>query len=266
MPGKGFSVGLGTTRNVRTMEFRRITNLPPYVFTIIDGLKVEARREGKDVIDLGFGNPDLPSPAVAVEKLSEAARNSRNHRYSSSRGIPKLREAVADLYLRRFGVALDPDREIISTIGAKEGFSHLMWVLLQPGDAALVPSPSYPIHIWGPHLAGADVREIPISTDTDFFVTAAAAEGDAQALAVLEKFGWWVALGVANLVNILDSEIVVIGGGLAEAGDLLLDPIRAAYGELMMGINHREPVPIVQAQLGERAGAWGAALLAAART
>jgi alanine-synthesizing transaminase len=151
------------------MEFRRITNLPPYVFTIIDGLKVEARRAGIDVVDLGFGNPDLPSPEVAVEKLAEAARNSRNHRYSSSRGIPKLREAVADLYLRRFGVALDPEREIISTIGAKEGFSHLMWVLLQPGDAALVPSPSYPIHIWGPHLAGADVREIPISTDTDFF-------------------------------------------------------------------------------------------------
>ena len=151
------------------MEFRRITNLPPYVFTIIDGLKVEARRAGVDVVDLGFGNPDLPSPAIAVEKLSEAAHNSRNHRYSSSRGIPKLREAVADLYFRRFGVTLDPEKEIISTIGAKEGFSHLMWVLLQPGDAALVPSPSYPIHIWGPHLAGADVREIPISTDTDFF-------------------------------------------------------------------------------------------------
>ena len=151
------------------MEFRRITNLPPYVFTIIDGLKVEARRAGVDVVDLGFGNPDLPSPEIAVEKLSEAAHNSRNHRYSSSRGIPKLREAVADLYLRRFGVALDPDREVISTIGAKEGFSHLMWVLLQPGDAALVPSPSYPIHIWGPLFAGADVREIPISTDTDFF-------------------------------------------------------------------------------------------------
>lgn len=151
------------------MEFRRITNLPPYVFTIIDGLKVEARRAGIDVVDLGFGNPDLPSPDVAVEKLCEAAHNPRNHRYSSSRGLPKLREAVADLYLRRFGVALDPDREIISTIGAKEGFSHLMWVLLQPGDAALVPSPSYPIHIWGPLFAGADVREIPISTDTDFF-------------------------------------------------------------------------------------------------
>ena len=151
------------------MEFRRITGLPPYVFTIIDGLKVEARRQGADVIDLGFGNPDLPSPQVAVEKLCEAANNSRNHRYSSSRGIPKLREAVADLYLRRFGVALDPEREIISTIGAKEGFSHLMWVLLQPGDAALVPSPSYPIHIWGPLFAGADVREIRMSTGGDFF-------------------------------------------------------------------------------------------------
>ena len=150
------------------MEFRRINDVPPYVFTIIDGLKVEARRQGVDVIDLGFGNPDLPSPAIAVEKLAEAARNSRNHRYSASRGIPKLREAVADLYLRRFGVALDPDREVISTIGAKEGFSHLMWVLLQPGDAALVPSPSYPIHIWGPLFAGADVREIPMGTDTDF--------------------------------------------------------------------------------------------------
>ena len=151
------------------MEFRRITNLPPYVFTIIDGLKVEARRAGVDVVDLGFGNPDLPSPAVAVEKLCEAAHNSRNHRYSASRGIPKLREAVADLYVRRFGVALDPEREIISTIGAKEGFSHLMWVLLQQGDAALVPSPSYPIHIWGPLFAGADVREIPMGTDQDFF-------------------------------------------------------------------------------------------------
>ena len=144
------------------MDFRRIQGLPPYVFTIIDGLKVEARRAGRDVVDLGFGNPDLPSPASAVEKLSEAAHNARNHRYSSSRGIPKLREAVAGLYQRRFGVALDPDTEVISTIGAKEGFSHLMWVLLQPGDAALVPSPSYPIHIWGPYFAGADARQVPI--------------------------------------------------------------------------------------------------------
>ena len=151
------------------MEFRRITNLPPYVFTIIDGLKVAARRAGEDVIDLGFGNPDLPSPPTAVDKLCEAVRNPRNHRYSASRGIPKLRQAVADLYERRFGVALDPETEAITTIGAKEGFSHLMWVLLQPGDAALVPSPSYPIHIWGPLFAGADVREIPVGTGEDFF-------------------------------------------------------------------------------------------------
>jgi alanine-synthesizing transaminase len=151
------------------VEFRRITNLPPYVFTIIDGLKVAARRAGEDVIDLGFGNPDLPSPPTAVDKLCEAVRNPRNHRYSASRGIPKLRQAVTDLYARRFGVELDPETEAITTIGAKEGFSHLMWVLLQPGDAALVPSPSYPIHIWGPLFAGADVREIPVGTGEDFF-------------------------------------------------------------------------------------------------
>jgi alanine-synthesizing transaminase len=150
------------------MEFRRITGLPPYVFTIIDGLKVEARRAGMDVIDLGFGNPDIPSPTLAVDKLCEAAHNTRNHRYSASRGIPKLRQALADLYQRRFGVYLDPDREVITTIGAKEGFSHLMWVLLGPGDAALVPSPSYPIHIFAPLFAGASAREIPMSTDGNF--------------------------------------------------------------------------------------------------
>ena len=150
------------------MEFRRITGLPPYVFTIIDGLKIEARRAGIDVIDLGFGNPDIPSPALAVDKLCEAAHNTRNHRYSASRGIPKLRQALADLYMRRFGVALDPEREVITTIGAKEGYSHLMWVLLGPGDAALVPSPSYPIHIFAPLFAGAQAREIPMSTDGNF--------------------------------------------------------------------------------------------------
>jgi alanine-synthesizing transaminase len=150
------------------MEFRRITGLPPYVFTIIDGLKVEARRAGLDVIDLGFGNPDIPSPELAVEKLAEAAHNTRNHRYSASRGIPKLRQALADLYKRRFDVDLDPEREVITTIGAKEGFSHLMWVLLGPGDAALVPSPSYPIHIFAPLFAGASAREIPMSTDGNF--------------------------------------------------------------------------------------------------
>ncbi len=149
------------------MEFRRITGLPPYVFTIIDGLKQEARRAGSDVIDLGFGNPDLPSPQVAVEKLAEAASNPKNHRYSQSKGIPKLRQAAADLYLRRFGVALDPETEVVATIGAKEGYSHLCWVLLGPGDSALVPSPSYPIHLWGPLFAGASIREIPMGGATD---------------------------------------------------------------------------------------------------
>src|ERR1700759_2223770 len=142
------------------MEFRRIPGLPPYVFTIIDGLKLEARRAGRDIVDLGFGNPDIPSPAIAVEKLAEAAHNSRNHRYSASKGIPKLRQAVCDLYLRRFGVELDPDTEVVTTIGAKEGLSHLMWVLVGPGDTALVPTPSYPIHIYAPLFAGAEVRQV----------------------------------------------------------------------------------------------------------
>jgi alanine-synthesizing transaminase len=150
------------------MEFRRINALPPYVFTIIDSLKVEARRSGEDVIDLGFGNPDLPSPDIAVDKAAEAILNPRNHRYSASRGIPKLRQAASDLYLRRFGVEVDPETEVINTIGAKEGFSHLMWVLLGAGDAALVPSPSYPIHIYAPLFAGADIREVPLATGEVF--------------------------------------------------------------------------------------------------
>jgi alanine-synthesizing transaminase len=149
------------------MDFRRINALPPYVFTIIDGLKTAARRAGEDIIDLGFGNPDIPSPEVAVDKLAEAARNARNHRYSSSRGIPKLRAAAAALYQRRFGVELDPDTEIVNTIGAKEGLSHVMWVLLGPGDTALVPTPSYPIHIYAPLFAGADVRQVPLGTGED---------------------------------------------------------------------------------------------------
>jgi alanine-synthesizing transaminase len=144
------------------MDFRRITGLPPYVLGVMNELKLEGRRAGRDVIDFAFGNPDIPSPEVAVEKLAEAARNPRNHRYSASRGIPKLRLAVADLYLRRFGVQLDPDTEVVTTIGAKEGLSHLMWVLVGPGDTALVPSPSYPIHIYAPLFAGADVRHVPL--------------------------------------------------------------------------------------------------------
>ena len=149
------------------MEFRRITTLPPYVFTIINNLKIEARRAGVDVIDLGFGNPDIPSPDIAVEKLAEAARIPRNHRYSMSKGLPKLREAVAALYKRNWDVDLDVELEITNTIGSKEGFSHLMWVLLQSGDAAIVPSPSYPIHIYGPLFAGADLRQVPMRSLSD---------------------------------------------------------------------------------------------------
>ncbi len=157
------------------MELRRVGGLPPYVFAVIDALKLELRRSGEDVVDLGFGNPDLPSPDVAVEKLREAVLNSRNHRYSASRGIPNLRRAVCDLYGRRFGVSLDPEREALTTIGAKEGLAHLMWVLVQPGDAALVPSPSYPIHLFAPAFAGAVVEQVPMGPDEDLFANVVAA-------------------------------------------------------------------------------------------
>src|ERR1700688_257639 len=150
------------------MEFRRINGLPPYVFATINDLKAVARRDGRDVIDLGFGNPDLPSPDVAVEKLAEAVHTPRTHRYSASRGIPKIRQAITDLYLRKFEVELDPETEVVTTIGAKEGLSHLMWVLVGPGDTALVPSPSYPIHIWGPLFAGAEVQQVELGPDKDF--------------------------------------------------------------------------------------------------
>ncbi|MDJ0790714.1 MAG: aminotransferase class I/II-fold pyridoxal phosphate-dependent enzyme [Acidimicrobiia bacterium] len=151
------------------MQFRRIDNLPPYVFAEVNERKTAARRAGVDVIDLGFGNPDIPSPDGVVDKLVEAARQGKNHRYSSSRGLPNLRRAVAERYARAHGVTLDPDTEVINTIGAKEGLSHLMWTLVQPGDVALVPEPSYPIHIYAPVLAGAEVRRVHLSTDADFF-------------------------------------------------------------------------------------------------
>ena len=151
------------------MEFRRVDSLPPYVFAVIRDLTLKLRRAGDDVVDLGFGNPDLPSPDLAVEKLGEAAHNPRNHRYSASKGIPNLRLAAATLYKRKFGVDLDPETQVLNTIGAKEGFSHLMWVLLEPGDSALVPSPSYPIHIQGPIFAGASVTRVPMGADEDLF-------------------------------------------------------------------------------------------------
>jgi len=151
------------------MNFRRIDNLPPYVFAEVDTRKVAARRAGEDIVDLGFGNPDIPSAPFVVEKLVEAARNPRNHGYSVSRGIPNLRRAAAARYRRRFGVELDPETQIISTIGAKEGLSHLLWTLLQPGDVAVVPDPSYPIHIYAPVLTGAEVRRAPVASEADYF-------------------------------------------------------------------------------------------------
>src|SRR3954468_4205030 len=149
------------------MKFCRIDDLPPYVFATVDQLKRELRRQGRDVIDLGFGNPDIPSPPVAVEKLREAALNPRNHRYSVSRGIDQLRRAIAEHYERRFGVALDPETQVASTIGAKEGLAHLMWVLVEPGDSVVVPTPAYPIHRVAPRLAGATVVSPPAAGGID---------------------------------------------------------------------------------------------------
>jgi alanine-synthesizing transaminase len=150
------------------MDFRRVDALPPYAFAEVERLKLELRRAGEDVIDFGFGNPDVPPPEVAVEKLREAAALPRNHRYSASRGLPNLRKAVCELYEDRYGVALDPETEATMSLGAKEGLVHLLWVLLGPGDVALVPSPSYPIHLFAPGFAGAAVQRVPVGPEVDF--------------------------------------------------------------------------------------------------
>ncbi|MGH2736491.1 MAG: aminotransferase class I/II-fold pyridoxal phosphate-dependent enzyme [Actinomycetota bacterium] len=151
------------------MEFRRIERFPPYVFSIVNDLKLQARRAGEDVIDLGMGNPDIPTPEPVVDKLKEAVDNPRNHRYSASRGIPKLRRAICDLYERAWGVTLDPETEAVATIGAKEGLSHLAWVLCEPGDSVLVPEPTYPIHTYAMLLSGATVTSVELSIESDFF-------------------------------------------------------------------------------------------------
>ncbi|HEY7873884.1 MAG TPA: aminotransferase class I/II-fold pyridoxal phosphate-dependent enzyme [Actinomycetota bacterium] len=150
-------------------EFRRIERFPPYVFSIVNDLKTQARRAGEDIIDLGMGNPDIPTPDAVVDKLKEAVDNPRNHRYSASKGIPKLRRAICDLYERAWGVELDPETEAVATIGAKEGLAHLAWVLLGPGDSVLVPEPTYPIHTYAMILAGANVTTVPLSFGSDFF-------------------------------------------------------------------------------------------------
>ena len=150
------------------MEFQRIKRLPPYVFSIIDGMKMEARRRGEDIVDFGMGNPDLPTPPHVVAKLVEAASKPQNHRYSVSRGIYKLRVAICDWYKRRYQVTLDPDSEAIVTIGAKEGLSHLAWAIVDPGDVVLCPSPTYPIHQFAMILAGGDLRCIPLTSSGGF--------------------------------------------------------------------------------------------------
>jgi alanine-synthesizing transaminase len=151
------------------VEFQRIKRLPPYVFSIIDGMKMEARHRGEDIVDFGMGNPDLPTPPHVVAKLIEAAAKPANHRYSVSRGIYKLRVAIAKWYQRRYGVTIDPDSEAIVTIGAKEGLSHLAWATIDPGDVVLCPSPTYPIHQYAVILAGGDLRCIPLTTSEEFF-------------------------------------------------------------------------------------------------
>ena len=150
-------------------EFARIKRLPPYVFNITAELKMAARRRGEDIIDLSMGNPDGATPRHIVDKLVEAAQRNDTHGYSVSKGIPRLRRAICDWYQRRFQVALDPDSEAIVTIGSKEGLAHLMLATLERGDTVLVPNPSYPIHIYGAIIAGADIRSVRMTDGVDFF-------------------------------------------------------------------------------------------------
>ena len=149
--------------------FSRIQRLPPYVFNITGELKMAARRRGEDIIDMSMGNPDGPTPAHIVEKLVEVARKEHTHGYSVSKGIPRLRKAITGWYKNRYGVDLDPDKEAIVTIGSKEGLAHLMLATLDRGDTVLVPNPSYPIHIYGAIIAGADIRSVRMTGEVDFF-------------------------------------------------------------------------------------------------
>ena len=150
-------------------EFPRIKRLPPYVFNIVNELKAQARAHGEDIIDFGMGNPDQPTPSHIVDKLVEAARRDDTHRYSTSRGIPRLRRAICHWYKNRFDVDLDQDSEAIVTIGSKEGLAHLALATMGPGDAVLVPNPAYPIHPYGFVISGADIRHVPMIDGVDFF-------------------------------------------------------------------------------------------------
>ncbi|MFI3190185.1 alanine transaminase [Crenothrix sp. D3] len=150
-------------------QFHRISRLPPYVFNIVNELKAKARAAGEDIIDFGMGNPDQPTPQHIVDKLIEAVQRPDTHRYSVSKGIPRLRKAICDWYKIRFDVDLDPETEAIVTIGSKEGLAHLALATLGPGDVVLVPNPAYPIHPYGVVIAGADVRHVPMIEGVDFF-------------------------------------------------------------------------------------------------
>ena len=150
-------------------DFPRIKRLPPYIFSITDELKREARANGEDIIDFGMGNPDQPTPEHIVNKLVETVKRPDTHRYSQSKGIPRLRRAICDWYKKNFDVDLDPNCEAIVTLGSKEGIAHLAMAILGPGDAVLVPNPSYPVHPYGFVIADADVRHVPLTKDVDFF-------------------------------------------------------------------------------------------------
>ena len=150
-------------------DFYRIQRLPPYTFQVVNDLKMQLRKQGEDIIDLGMGNPDLPPAQHIIDKLVEAVGNPRNHRYSVSRGIYKLRLAIVDWYKRRFDVTFDPDTEAIVTIGVKEGLSHLAIAIMASGDGVLVPSPTYPIHRYCVVIAGGHTIDVPLTSDTDFF-------------------------------------------------------------------------------------------------
>ena len=149
-------------------EFHKVRRLPPYVFEQVNRLKASARAEGRDIIDLGMGNPDLPTPPAIVDKLVETVRDPRTHRYSSSKGIPGLRKAQAAYYARRFGVKLDPDREVIATLGSKEGFANMAQAITAPGDVILCPDPTYPIHAFGFIMSGGVIRSMPVEPDDGF--------------------------------------------------------------------------------------------------
>lgn len=159
-----------TASNFRIEPARRMQLLPDYLFGKLNATKLEMRRAGRDVIDFGMGNPDQPASVPIVDKLQEVLRDTKAHRYSTARGIPHLLKAVSDHYDTFYGVKLDPEREVIATIGSKEGLSHLVLALLGPGDACIVPEPSFPVHVWSAIIAGAQVLTVPISNDADAFI------------------------------------------------------------------------------------------------